>query len=63
MSDLTPCPTPEKFRYGTRRMAKHYAKIFSRNGLGKLLKPYRCTCGQWHLTSTPRDGADLNKET
>lgn len=41
---LTPCPTPEKQYYHSRRVAKLAAKRTQ-------LKPYRCSCGGFHLTS------------
>lgn len=49
--DYVPCPTPDKMRWDTRRLAKFYARRFRRNGLGKHLRVYRCCCTKWHLTS------------
>lgn len=51
--DYVPCPTPDKMRWDTRRLAKFYARRFRRNGLGKHLRVYRCCCTKWHLTSAP----------
>lgn len=56
------CPTPGKYRYNDRSTAKRWARVYSRNGLGKLLKPYLCPCGFWHLTTTRRTAAEVNDD-
>lgn len=43
------CPNPLKRRFSYRGalMAAHHSRTFD------ALRPYRCRCGLWHLTSKP----------
>jgi hypothetical protein len=47
---LLPCPTPDKVGYHTRGEALAGFWIGSQTGNHR---PYRCRCGQWHITSKP----------
>lgn len=44
------CRQPSKPAYGSKADAKRAVKRAEAN-LGRRLKPYRCPCGWWHLTS------------
>lgn len=52
------CPTPWKISYGSRAAAVMDARQRDRDGVAGRkkgqLRPYRCDCGRWHLTSMPR---------
>ena len=41
------CPTPEKRSYESRGAARFFAAADG-------LRPYRCACGRWHLSSDLR---------
>jgi hypothetical protein len=38
------CPTPTKVAYDSRRAAGFFANTDG-------LRPYKCPCGKWHLSS------------
>lgn len=52
---MTPCPTPHKHKWRSRRLAEE--------ALGRLwctarckrmpIRVYKCECGQWHHTKLP----------
>jgi hypothetical protein len=45
------CPTPDKQAFPSRGSAKAEAKrAAQRYTLRGQLRPYRCDCGDWHLT-------------
>ncbi|MBH1939250.1 hypothetical protein I5Q34_34185 [Streptomyces sp. AV19] len=43
-----PCPAPGKSRYATREAATSAAR--AQVAAGRILRPYQCPCGWWHLT-------------
>lgn len=49
-ADFAACPHPEKSRFYDKARAKR-AALHARKKIGHRLKPYRCVCGGWHLTS------------
>jgi hypothetical protein len=50
---MTDCPRPDKYRYLTRREARHEARIV--NSIGHHVREYRCQCGYWHLGHATAD--------
>lgn len=52
MHTSTPCPTPDKGRCATQEAAQDAAQRM-RLRVGRLLIPYPCVCGWWHLAATP----------
>ncbi|MFG2220449.1 hypothetical protein ACGFN1_37575 [Streptomyces sp. NPDC048685] len=47
----TLCPTPDKGRCATQEAARGTAQRM-RLRIGRLLTPYACVCGWWHLATT-----------
>jgi hypothetical protein len=47
------CPTPRKLCYQSRREALQATRVM-KSGLKGQLRPYRCACGNWHLSSMGR---------
>lgn len=52
MQTPTPCPTPDKGRCATKEAAQGAAQRM-RLRIGRLLVPYSCVCGWWHLAAPP----------
>lgn len=50
------CLTPDKRRFATIEAATTYAR-YNQLGIGRLLAPYDCDCGWFHLTSQERISA------
>jgi hypothetical protein len=48
-----PCPHPEKRRYATREAAERRGNRAELR-IDKLLYPYQCICGWWHLTKNSK---------
>ena len=46
---MATCPTPEKVRYSGVTKARTAAAHLRRTR-GRLCEPYRCVCGEWHLS-------------
>ncbi len=46
------CPTPRKKAYDSREVAVFFAQA-------EGLRAYRCPCGRWHLSSMPKQGAQV----
>jgi hypothetical protein len=51
MSDPRPCPTPGKIPLPDAAEARRWSKRECSKG---QLRPYRCVCGAWHLTTISR---------
>jgi len=50
-----PCPTPDKVCHSTLRgAATQMLDVFEQHGVWQ--RPYRCDCGEYHLTSRDLDG-------
>lgn len=49
-SRIIPCPTPDKRAFDSSAGAIRWA-LRSSGGTGKGMRPYRCPCGQFHITS------------
>jgi hypothetical protein len=47
---MSACPTPWKVPLDDPDEARRESKRDTRPGTGQL-KPYRCVCGSWHLTT------------
>lgn len=45
------CPTPSKTAYHSRGDAVHAAKTVAHSA-GFPMRPYRCDCGSYHLSSS-----------
>lgn len=43
------CPTPQKVRHTSKTNARKHALNLQAQGSSVDLKPYRCTCGAWHV--------------
>lgn len=55
-----PCPHPAKTAFRSRREARYALRLLKPkfNTTRGLPKPYRCSCGAWHLGHPP-DGRRL----
>lgn len=53
---VTACPTPTKARYATQTTADRAGRHAALT-VGRLLHPYECCCGWWHLTKIEQKGA------
>ncbi len=60
MTDL--CPTPWKMRFTSRRMALDLSRR-ARSGTKGQLRPYRCECGNWHLSTISAADLRRNRKT
>ena len=49
-NDMPPCPTPNKGKYQSLGQAQHDAEYQTQQA-GQPIRPYRCQCGYFHLTS------------
>lgn len=47
------CPTPTKTAHRTEKAALREAKSVQRRR-GEYMEPYRCQCGNFHVTSRPQ---------
>ncbi|MFE7614343.1 hypothetical protein [Streptomyces sp. NPDC057496] len=59
MQTPTSCPTPDKGRCATKEAAQAVAQRM-RLRIGRLLEPYPCPCGWWHLATTPSPALPVN---
>lgn len=52
-----PCPRPDKEWFQSKGAAKaaiRRRQLAAESGARDAIKPYRCTCGRWHLGHTSR---------
>lgn len=48
------CPTPDKRLFHDKKAAKDWRDRNQKRFDDHPLKPYKCMCGCWHLTSMPK---------
>jgi len=55
------CPTPWKMRWESRRSAVNHARRAKAAQKAGQVRPYRCVCGCWHVSSMSKRTAKLVK--